>query len=117
MAQVEESLAEVPQTKNLWRETIASARREVAGKLGVMDNKLAGAVCDIGDLRSDVARRLADQDERIDTMELHIEGFGARFEGIGIRFDLLDSRLGVLDRIRGDVANMKQALQQLLDRG
>lgn len=117
IAKVEESLAEVPQTNNLWRKTIASARQEVAAKLGVMDTRLEGVIGDIGELRCDVARRLAEQDERLDTMELHIEGFGARFEGMGIRFDLLDRRLGVLDRIQGDVANMKQALQQFLDRG
>lgn len=65
MAKVEESLAEVPQNKNLWRETIASARREVAAKLGVMDIRLAGVIDNVGDLRSDVARRLAKQDERL----------------------------------------------------
>jgi prefoldin subunit 5 len=114
---VEDRMADLPDTINLRLETIVSAQHEVSARLGLMDKQMAGLVRDIRDLRGDVTRQMADQDNRLDTMELHIEGFSARFEGIGARLDGINQRLGALDRLQDNVTGMKQALQQLLDRG
>lgn len=68
-------------------------------------------------MRGNITRQLAEQDNRLDTMELHIEGFSARFEGIGARLEGIERRLGALDRLQDDITGMNQALQQLVDRG
>ncbi len=110
VASVEDRMADLPNTMNLRLETIVSAQHDVSARLGLMDKQMAGLIRDIRGMRGDVTRQLADQDNRLDTMELHIEGIGARLDGI-------DQRLGALDWLQDNVTGMKQAPQQLLDRG